>query len=83
MLVSPPSAQCFTWWASQKREPHPGNRHPRSLASSARRSAGGIVLVLRPTSSTEPSGAWVIRTRPASQEILRDASAAMPSSGLW
>ena len=74
--VSPPSAQCTTWWASQWRESQPGNWHwPRSRSSRARRRAVGTARVLRPTSSTSPPG-WRSATRAASQARRRAASPA-------
>ena len=72
--VGPPSAQCRTWWASQRRALQPGNRHCRSRDSSARRSAGGTVRVFRPTSRTEPSVACCITTAPASHAMRRAVS---------
>ena len=74
-LVSPPSAQCFTWCASVKRLAHPGKRHPRSRSSNARRMCGGIVRVLRPTLSRDPSFACTIATTAASHAMRRDVSA--------
>jgi hypothetical protein len=73
--VVPPAAQCCTWCASHRRAVHPGKRHRWSRARSARRIAGGIVRVLRPTSSTEPSAACRITTVAASQASRRDVSA--------
>ena len=72
--VPPPSAQCVMWWASQWRAVQPGKRQRPSRALSARRMAGGIDRVLRPTSSADPSGPSSITTTEASHARRRDVS---------
>ena len=56
-------------------EVQPGNRQPRSRATSARRVAAGTTRVLRPTSSTDPSPACriarVTRRRPGGATFPR------------
>src|SRR3989442_7909452 len=54
--------------------PQPGKRQPRSRWSRARRSAGGIVRVRAPTSTTRPSGSCRMTTRLASHARRRDVS---------
>ena len=86
--VAPPSAQCWTWWTSHRRAWQPGNRHRWSRACSARRSAGGTVRVLRPTSRTEPSHECRISTFAASHPIRLAVSAdarspSASSSAAW
>ncbi len=52
MVVGPPSAQCWMWWASVQPggRSQPGNAQPWSRRVSARRSAVGMVRVARPMS---------------------------------
>ena len=52
--VSPPCSQKTMWWTSQcsGNRPQPGATQVRSRATTARRSAGGMVRVARPTSTT-------------------------------
>ena len=55
----------------------PGKRHPRSRLRSARRTAGGMLRVRRPTLSGSPLGPSTTGTIPASQHSRRAVSAAM------
>ncbi len=72
MLVSPPSHQCCIWCASTKRvSQQPGKRQPQSRRRSARRIAGGMVRVLRPTLSTLPAPSSMTLIRLASQARRR------------
>jgi hypothetical protein len=75
--VAPPSAQCRTWCASLQPcgRPHPGNRHPSSRTTTARRSAGGTVGVLRPRSSGSERPIVITRLTSASHARRRAASA--------
>ena len=73
--VSPPSAQCTTWWASQWRESQPGNWHwLRSRFCRARRRAVGTAA--RPATDVEHLAIGAVRsaTREASQARRRAAS---------
>ena len=55
-LVGPPSAQCFTWWASQREGgvSQPGHTQPPSRAMRTQRNASLTRRVRRPTSMTRP-----------------------------
>ena len=55
-LVGPPSAQCFTWWASQREggASQPGHTQPPSRAMRTQRNASLTRRVRRPTSMTRP-----------------------------
>ena len=73
---------------ASRRLPQPGNRHWRSRAASARRRAGEMFRVRRPTSRISPPGPWRMVTAAASQARRRAVSAEtwMPpasSSTVW
>ena len=55
----------------------PGKRQPRSRLANARRTAGGMLRVRRPTLSGSPFGPSTTGTMPASQQSLRAVSDAM------
>ena len=74
-LSPAPCAQCSTWCASARRVWQPGKRQCPSRAASARRSAGEMVRVRRPTLSTSPAGPWCIVTVAASHARRRAVSA--------
>ena len=76
----PRPAQCSMWWASTNwRAVQPGNRHPRSRAASARRSAGGIERVFRATLNGRPA---VFEQRNDRPRRRRGAAPWQPASGV-
>ena len=76
--VSPPSAQCRRWWPWRRWVAGQlGKRHPQSRFASARRTAGGMLRVRRPTLGGSPFGPSTTGRVLASRHSLRAVSAAM------
>ena len=76
-LVSPPSAQCLMWWASQRDggASQPGHTQPPSRAMRTQRSASLTRRVRRPTSMTRPLLLSTVGMISASQAMRRTVAA--------